>query len=577
MAEHGFLQPNPALLSGDLLDKRKRRAQLAHELGEGAKCLKCGDGCSGFQLHYWRKVCLNCRCGKAEHNVVDDHDPGFYFVGKIFDRPLRSRQEEMEFCYGDVEEDSVGSNSGIIDGSSKKNGAAAKNKGQGKTVRFDWVPPDVSKALARRYMKALPESAVPIAGSSGAQSRKQQLERQFPLHDIEPTECHELSPPEVQSMKDYIAHVKEDVAGQAVVSEIDADDFPPPPSDEMLRQLEVDFGRKAAIGGDQQGSYYARPVNGHLGAPRPFPGSTASSSTSSRNDSPSPTSSNDDSGIHSSSTNGPYSNGLSRPSKFSSGLPGTAKSSAAGNPPSAGSGSASASPISSSDKNGGMICVGCEKPLNAGDVVVKAERAGRGKVWHPGCFKCDTCKDLLADLLYYYESGKVYCARDYAAKAKIPRCAACDELIFAAEYTGAEKKSWHLKHFCCYDCDRPLAGHKYIPVDGQPRCIECFQKKHGKKCNTCGDLINPEDQRVSLEGKHWHASDQCFACAVCFVPLIGRKMTRNKETGLVLCSSACNRKVVEKSGSAAAAAPVASEVNSNAAAAPGFVSHSTLV
>ena len=42
----------------------------------------------------------------------------------------------------------------------------------------------------------------------------------------------------------------------------------------------------------------------------------------------------------------------------------------------------------------------------------------------------------MADLLYYYEAGKVYCARDYAAKANIPRCAACDELIFAAEYTG---------------------------------------------------------------------------------------------------------------------------------------------
>ena len=48
------------------------------------------------------------------------------------------------------------------------------------------------------------------------------------------------------------------------------------------------------------------------------------------------------------------------------------------------------------------------------------------------------------------------------------------------DFSGAEKKSWHLKHFCCYDCDRPLAGHKYIPVDGQPRCIECYQKKHGK-------------------------------------------------------------------------------------------------
>ena len=54
-------------------------------------------------------------------------------------------------------------------------------------------------------------------------------------------------------------------------------------------------------------------------------------------------------------------------------------------------------------------------------------------------------------------------------------------------FSGAEKKSWHLKHFCCYDCDRPLAGHKYIPVDGQPRCIECYQKKHGKVNGGGGD------------------------------------------------------------------------------------------
>jgi hypothetical protein len=35
-----------------------------------------------------RKVCLNCRCGKAEHNVVEEEDPGFFFVGKLFDRYL---------------------------------------------------------------------------------------------------------------------------------------------------------------------------------------------------------------------------------------------------------------------------------------------------------------------------------------------------------------------------------------------------------------------------------------------------------------------------------------------------------
>lgn len=51
MAEHGFLKPNPALLD---LELRKPKRHLAHELGEGAKCLTCGDGCPGFQLHYWR-------------------------------------------------------------------------------------------------------------------------------------------------------------------------------------------------------------------------------------------------------------------------------------------------------------------------------------------------------------------------------------------------------------------------------------------------------------------------------------------------------------------------------------------
>jgi hypothetical protein len=84
------------------------------------------------------------------------------------------------------------------------------------------------------------------------------------------------------------------------------------------------------------------------------------------------------------------------------------------------------------------------------------------------------------DLLYYYDNGGIYCARDYAKLKSIPRCGACDELIFCAEYTGAEDSFWHIKHFCCWECDRPLAGHKYISVEGQPHCLICYQTKHGK-------------------------------------------------------------------------------------------------
>jgi hypothetical protein len=56
----------------------------------------------------------------------------------------------------------------------------------------------------------------------------------------------------------------------------------------------------------------------------------------------------------------------------------------------------------------------------------------------------------------------------------------CLQLIFVKEYTCAEGKAFHVRHFCCYECDTPLGGKQYIPKDDQPMCLECFQDKHGK-------------------------------------------------------------------------------------------------
>ena len=83
MSEHGFLRPNPVLFD---LEKLKPKQLLGHEQGLGAPCSNCGNKCSGFELHFWKKVCQNCRCGKIEHGVLEQQDHGQYFVGKIFDR-----------------------------------------------------------------------------------------------------------------------------------------------------------------------------------------------------------------------------------------------------------------------------------------------------------------------------------------------------------------------------------------------------------------------------------------------------------------------------------------------------------
>ena len=106
----------------------------------------------------------------------------------------------------------------------------------------------------------------------------------------------------------------------------------------------------------------------------------------------------------------------------------------------------------------GWTCSGCGESMFPGDIAIFAERAGHEKCWHPSCFSCNHCGEMLEDLLYYHCKGKLYCGRDYAQLMKIPRCSACDELIFSAEYTGAEDSFWHIKHFCCWLCDSPLAG-----------------------------------------------------------------------------------------------------------------------
>ena len=50
-------------------------------------------------------------------------------------------------------------------------------------------------------------------------------------------------------------------------------------------------------------------------------------------------------------------------------------------------------------------------------------------------------KMLKVDLTYCVHDENLYCGRHYAENLK-PRCGACDELIFAGQYTKVSK-SWY--------------------------------------------------------------------------------------------------------------------------------------
>ncbi|KAH0628871.1 hypothetical protein JD844_010473, partial [Phrynosoma platyrhinos] len=183
----------------------------------------------------------------------------------------------------------------------------------------------------------------------------------------------------------------------------------------------------------------------------------------------------------------------------------------------------------------------CGKQICGGDIAVFASRAGHGACWHPQCFVCTTCRELLVDLIYFYQDGKIYCGRHHAERLK-PRCEACDEIIFADECTEAEGRHWHMRHFCCFECEEVLGGQRYIMRQSRPYCCRCYESLYAEYCDACGEHIGMEpsiDQgQMTYEGQHWHATDVCFCCSRCHQPLLGKPFLPKQ--GQIFCSRACS-------------------------------------
>ncbi|XP_044026444.1 prickle-like protein 2b isoform X1 [Siniperca chuatsi] len=185
----------------------------------------------------------------------------------------------------------------------------------------------------------------------------------------------------------------------------------------------------------------------------------------------------------------------------------------------------------------GAICEQCGGQINGGDIAVFASRAGHGVCWHPACFVCSMCNELLVDLIYFYQDGKIYCGRHHAERLK-PRCTACDEIILADECTEAEGRHWHMKHFCCFECETVLGGQRYIMKEGRPYCCSCFESLYAEYCDSCGEHIGIDQGQMTYDGQHWHATEGCFCCARCKRSLLGRPFLPKQ--GQIFCSRSCS-------------------------------------
>ncbi|XP_050530404.1 testin [Daktulosphaira vitifoliae] len=522
-----------------LENKHKKHHKLAHEIGSGSSCLNCLDKCPGLDLHFWRKVCKNCKCKKEEHNITEDDQ---FEQFEILFNDSKSNYQPVKATLNMI----IKSNGQIIQVQADQN----QN-----TLKFDWIPPNVNRDLASEYMQQLPSDKLPISGSEGALYRRQQLEKQVPLHDFNANVCHNLTKEEENAMSSYLKELKENAVGLGFVKKLtdksnplsclknlnlttnpfktikycEDNDFPPPPS-ELLYPDPTNLKTPLKFVKNKSFSEVDRLCQS-------FPKNSLDNVNNNQNDNKItlPTKPNISNSQNLSQKNDNVfsvnQNDNFTPSLYEENNPKFLKNKKEVVP-------SAQNDVFIVPEGKKLFCKQCSGMILPGEIAVLAERTGEEVLWHPSCFVCTTCKELLVDLVYFFFKGNVYCGRHYAESLNIPRCLACDELIFLKEYTIAENHTFHVRHFCCFECDKPLAGLEYVQIDNQPVCLDCYQVKYGKKCETCHKNIFAGENRIGWKDLSWHESPACFKCYQCFTPLLGKKFTV-KDENRPLCSKEC--------------------------------------
>jgi len=94
-----------------------------------------------------------------------------------------------------------------------------------------------------------------------------------------------------------------------------------------------------------------------------------------------------------------------------------------------------------------------------------------------------------------------------------------------------------MDHFCCSNCKKRLGGERYVMRQTQPFCLNCFETMYAEYCDTCGERIETDQAQMAHESQHWHATDACFFCYTCRIPLHNRGFFPCY--GALFCSNEC--------------------------------------
>lgn len=153
-------------------------------------------------------------------------------------------------------------------------------------------------------------------------------------------------------------------------------------------------------------------------------------------------------------------------------------------------------------------CAGCGKAI-VGDYM-----NALGADWHAACFRCAWCERPIGEAPYVEHDEKAYHADCYHERFS-PRCEGCKKPI-TGSYTKALGKSWHVEHFVCAVCRKPLEGSAFYEQDGKAYCEEDYHRLFSPRCSVCNEPMRGT-YSVNLWGnsyctRHNDELSKCYSC-----------------------------------------------------------------
>ncbi|KAJ3731715.1 hypothetical protein DFJ43DRAFT_1077063 [Lentinula guzmanii] len=205
---------------------------------------------------------------------------------------------------------------------------------------------------------------------------------------------------------------------------------------------------------------------------------------------------------------------------------------------------------------GGLTCPACGRPI-VGRVV-----GAMGMKWHPDCFRCTICNELLEFQSSYEGVGedgikRPYCHLDYH-ETFAPKCYHCKTAIVEERFISLNdlalgRRTYHEQHFFCAECGDPFlspssaAKHNherdfgkangeeltfsgdgtfsyddeddnvgFTVYKGHPYCEACHVRLRLPKCKKCKRPIRDHMEAVEALGGKW--CWECFRCTSCDQP-----------------------------------------------------------